>query len=217
MKLWKKERNELKDLDADINNKAMTQQELESAPKIKCMYKIGGESLKRLKVAFECDKYVKELRKRMFDILAYSSVPFCGGEPRHFKEIKSTYDFYCKEWWGDLIDDKPKNDSYIAMGYALMVHHQQKLLSTKHKTDIAVLETIDCRLTLYVDYLRYWLDNKRFGEAMSLFEKCKVFGYLPINLAPEPMTFTQWLYQSGYEGLLDNWEFLDAIRYFDNL
>ncbi len=175
------------------------------------------ETIKRLRVAFDADKYVCELKKRMQDVMAYSATPFNNEPPEAFKQLKYIFDHYTKEWWGDLIQDNtPRGDMAMAIGYSMITHQQQKLLSTKHASKAPKLTQINDRLSLYIEYQWYWLNNKSWSyQAKEKHDAFKMYGYLPIDYKPEPLTFPQWLYRSGYESLLSDSEFLSAVRYFD--
>ncbi len=169
------------------------------------------ESIKRLKIAFDSDSYVKQLRQKMQDVLAYSAMPFDNKLPEAFDLYKQMLEHYTKDWWKGLLPEPegPKSDLAMAMGMALMADHQSKLLKTKHNSGLSVLEAIDVRLDLYLHYQRYWLDTKNW----IIPTWCLKFKNVDFNEGL--MSFTEWLYIKGYESLLTDREFLNAIRYFD--
>ncbi len=169
------------------------------------------ESIKRLKVAFDSDSYVKQLRQKMQDVLAYSAIPFDNKPPEEFDFYKQVLESYTKDWWGSLLPnpERLKSDLAMAMGMALMADHQSKLLKTKHNSGLSVLEAINVRLDLYLYYQRYWLATKNW-IIPAWYLKFK-----DVNFDKGLMSFTEWLYIQGYESLLTDREFLNAIRYFD--
>lgn len=152
----------------------------------------------------------------MSDIIAYSSTPWSNQPPDSYKPLLALYEDYSSNWWGDILKPKPQSDMVTAIGWAIVASHQQKLLNTKHNNGRTVLENIDDRLSLYVEYNWYWLNAKDWHRTpKQTYDAFKSYGYMAINHTDEPLTFPQWLYRSGYEALLSDREFLAAIRYFD--
>jgi hypothetical protein len=171
------------------------------------------ESTKRLLKAYRSDPYIQDIKRRIAAYMAISAKPFDKTKPEAVKMYLKMIENHSQNEYPWLsTGQNTKSDMAMAMGWAMVVHQEKKLLETKARTDQPVLACIDYRLTLFKDYQQYWLDHTDF-EVLPL---SSIYFKLYLNIYPEPaMPFNHWLYANGYEWLLSDKEFLSVIKDFD--
>jgi len=166
-----------------------------------------NEVKRRLYEAYQKDPFIKDIKERANTYLKYNSMPYTGGEyivPEYLKVCQESIKRYTESEYSFLT---AKTDLAVAMSWSLTASYEQKILSTKYKSNLTVLQGIDERLSLYTEYLKDWLRYTDFSPkpVLSSFDSY-FYKY------PEPYkTFEQWLYTGGYEYLLTDREFLNVV------